>query len=109
VNLSHNIQDARFNHFSGDRTGRHLVLRNERAGADGEIELYLGTLTAGDEPELTVRYLLQPGNQAANEDWVRGQNNKPRPFFSPDARSVFFHSDLDGHSQIFLATGFELP
>ncbi|MFC2077041.1 hypothetical protein ACFLT7_08155 [candidate division KSB1 bacterium] len=109
LNLTRDITDARFNHFSGDATGDHLVLRNERAGADGEIELFLGTVTPGDEPELAVSYLLSPRSKTEREGWERGQSNKPRPFFSPDGRVVYFHSDLDGPSQIFMVEGYKFP
>ena len=107
--ITRNLDRPRFNHFSGDASGMHFVIRDERRQRDDHIRLRLGTLSSGDAPELKVRYLLSPRNIAANEGWVRGQSNKPRPFFSPDARMVFFHSDVDGQSQVFMATGYEFP
>jgi hypothetical protein len=50
-----------------------------------------------------VQYLLSP-------KWAESEEGfKPRPFFSPDEQMVFFHSDVDGPSQIFMAEGYEFP
>ena len=108
VNLTRNIPYARFNHFSGDPSGERLVLRNERERPDDDLEFFLASRLEGDTPELEVRYLLSPRTTPDSEKRrERGQMDKPRPFMSPDARTVFFHSNLDGPSHIFLARGYE--
>ena len=102
ADLTRLLPDTNFDHFSVDASGMYLVARQGAWRNCDHIELYLAAFSAGASPTLSVRYLLNPRT-------VKQSRNKPRPFFSPDARTVFFHSDLDGSSQIFLATGYELP
>ena len=102
TDLTRLVPDTNFDHFSMDPSGMYLVARQGVWRECGHIELYLASFSTGPSPVLSVRYLLTPGT-------VKQDRNKPRPFFSPDARMVFFHSDLDGPSQIFVAMGYELP
>lgn len=106
TNLTRNIDEARFDHFSGDLTGRQLVLRNERKcdNPNNALEFFTATVLPGENPAVEIQHLLNPRSNTGNEAFSRLQSNKPRPFFSPDARMVLFHSDFDGGlSQIYLA------
>lgn len=58
---------------------------------------------------LKVQYLLDTKYVKHGAGRDRGQADKPRPLFSPDGKMVLFHSDCDGQSQIFMATGYEFP
>src|SRR5690606_17308423 len=106
IDLSRDLPGIVLNHFGGDDTGTRFVLRQERQTPGDDLRFHLAT-RAGDS--LVTRPLLRPRNQPAHEPFVRGQSNKPRPFPSPDGTKVFFHSDVTGVCQAYMATGFEFP
>jgi len=107
--LTRNVEGTDFNHFSMDISGMHVVARQERQHKNDKLTIYIGTFSSGENAFLKVRYLLDTKYVKLGGGRERGQADKPRPFFSPNARIVFFHSDVDGPSQIFMATGYELP
>lgn len=98
-----------FNHFSMDLSGTHIVARQERQHKNDNLKIYIGTFSPGENAFLKVQYLLDTKYVKHGAGRDRGQADKPRPFFSPDGKTVLFHSDCDGQSQIFMATGYEFP
>lgn len=109
VDITRNIPNPDFWHFGSDITGRYIVsdtwLRKENEDEDESrplVRLVLGTLSRDEEPELVVRHLLNTGSSGRNPA-------HPHPFFSPDARRVFFNSDIDGSVQVFMVTGYQFP
>ena len=109
IDLTRTVAFTNFNHFSMSLCGVHIVARHERQKRGDDLKLYIGTLRPGEDTCLKVQYLLSPKSARGKEAFRRGQSDKPRPFFSPDARMVFFHSNIDGPCQIFVATGYEFP
>lgn len=106
VDVTRNIKNSGFRHFSSDVSGKHLVTDNVRAAEHGGKdlrELFVGTLSTGEHPELKVRYLLETHSVLA------GQPSHVHPFFSPDSRMVFFNSDLGTLPQILMVTGYKFP
>ena len=100
--LTRNAEQTNFDHFSMDLSGMHLVARNARQRKGEHLRLFIASFSREENSVLKVRYLLTP--RTVTHNW-----NKPRPFFSPDVRMVFFHSDLDGPSHVFMATGYRFP
>lgn len=87
----------------------YLVARSEPLNKNEDLTIYVATSSPDDNASLKVQYLLTPKTDKSKYGWIRGQSDKPRPFFSPDVSMVFFHSNIDGHSQIFMATEYKLP
>ena len=108
--MTRNVDYTGFNHFDVDPSGMHLVMRQERQKGDADLKFHIGTLSPGKDAVLKMRYLLNPKSPlSADGQYGLYHGNKPRPFFSPDARMVFFHSTVDGPCHIFMATGYEFP
>jgi hypothetical protein len=103
VNLPREVEFTNFNHFSMGLSGMRIVARHEKGPNDDDLKIFVGAFSPGENPRLKVQYLLSP-------KWAESEEGfKPRPFFSPDEQMVFFHSDVDGPSQIFMAEGYEFP
>ncbi|MFC1717210.1 TolB family protein [Candidatus Poribacteria bacterium] len=101
---------AGFNHFHVDASGMHIVTRNERRKGEADLKFYIGTFSPGKDSVLKTQYLCSPKSPLSLEkQYGLYHGNKPRPFFSPDGRMVFFHSTVDGPCQVFMATGYAFP
>ena len=107
--LCRNAEHTSFDHFSVDISGMHVVARNERRFKGDDLTIYIGTITPGEYGYLKVQYLLNTKTDSSKRGWFRGQSDRPRPFFSHDASMAFFHSNLDGLSQIYMVTGYKFP
>jgi len=104
--LTREIEAPEFWHFSVDASGMRVV--SDTSGADPatgrrRIHLVIGALTGGANPLLKTRWLLD--TRTSGKD----QPMHPHPFFSPDAKTVFFNSDADGIPQVWMATGYQFP
>ena len=105
--ITRNVDYTGFNHFDVDTSGMHIVTRQERQKGDTDLKFYIGTFSSGENAFLKMRYLLSPKSPlSAERQYGLYHGNKPRPFFSPDARMVFFHSTVDGPCHIFMSTGY---
>ena len=104
TDLTRDIDDTGFNHFHVDASGMHIVVRQERQKGEADLTFCIGTFSPGKEAVLRMQYLLRPKSPLSSEK-QRGlyHANKPRPFFSPDGRMVFFHSVVDDTCHIFMA------
>jgi len=109
IDLTRTVPFTDFNHFSMALSGMHIVARHERQKKGDDLKLYIGTFRPGENTCLKVQYLLSPKAARAKDGFRRGQSDKPRPFFSPDARMVFFHSNIDGPCHVFMVTGYKFP
>jgi hypothetical protein len=107
--LCRNAEHTSFDHFSVDLSGMHVVARNDRRFKGDDLTIYIGTISSGEYGYLEVQYLLNTKTDSSKRGWFRGQSDRPRPFFSPDASMAFFHSNLDGLSQIYMVSGYEFP
>ena len=107
--LCRNVEHTSFDHFSVDLSGMHVVARSGPLPNGEGPTIYIGSISPDEYGYLRVQYLLNTKIDASKRGWFRGQSDWPRPFFSPDANMVFFHSNLDGSSQIFMVTGYEFP
>ncbi|MDO9542582.1 MAG: hypothetical protein Q7J98_09700 [Kiritimatiellia bacterium] len=107
--------DPCIGHFAVDQTGNHVVFevlpanKTQKELEQGILEfrrLWVGTIIRGKDGRETIvaRYLLTPRSSQKY-----GQASHPHPFFSPDARRIFFNSDVDGYPHVFMVEGFELP
>ena len=105
VDLTRNIPDPDYVHFSSDDSGMRLVsdtLRIDPVTKKKTVLIVIGTL-AGDPPELKMLRLLETGTS------FNGQPAHPHPFFSPDTTRAFFNSDATGRPQVYLVTGYRFP
>jgi hypothetical protein len=106
TDITRNIENPDFCHFCLDISGMHIVsdlYGTEPKTKKGIIKLIIGTISAGENPELKIQYLLNTKTSG------KGQAAHVHPFFSPDGRMVFFNSDGEGLPQVFMATGYEFP
>lgn len=112
--ITRNISEIGFDHFDVDPTGTYLVMRQEDPDAPprkaGELQFYVGCFERGENAPLRGRYLLRPKTPPYSQAGKGLYHaNWPRPFLSPDARRVLFHSVVDGPCHIFMAEGFDYP
>lgn len=105
TDLSAGIAEPRFWHFSVDDAGMHVVSDWLELDAQGtkRVSLVVGSLSRDVNPSIKIRYLLNTRTSA------KDQPAHPHPFFSPDAKMVFFNSDADGAPQIWMASGYTFP
>ena len=105
VDLTRNIADPDYVHFSSDDSGMHVVsdtYRVDPATKKKTVLIVIGTLV-GDPPELTMIRLLETGTS------FNGQPAHPHLFFSPDTTKAFFNSDAIGRPQVYMVTGYRFP
>jgi hypothetical protein len=104
--ITRDIENPEFWHFSVDDSGMKVVSDTNTVDPvtrEKKISLVIGSLSAVENPLLKLRYLLDTRTSGLD------QPTHPHPFFSPDARMVFFNSDMEGKPQVWMVTGFEFP
>jgi len=107
IDITRNIENPNFWHFSSDLSGMNIISDTYPDDTTGKriINLMIGTLSPGDNPELKQQYLLNTGTSASGD----GESTHPHPFFSPDNTMVFFNSDVNGKPEVWMVTGFDFP
>ena len=106
TDITRNIDRPGFHHFGLDDSGMYLTsdfYRTDKKTGKRNINLVIGTISPGENPELKMQYLLNTKTSG------KGQPAHVHPFFSPDTRTVFFNSDESGLPQIYMAAGYKFP